>query len=115
MLETAFVRVRGQTSEYEEAVGFRQSGEAYRQQSGVTPEQARVMAAIIACRTPALGGQIYECQVCGAVEFASCSCRDRHCPKCQKFARAQGGGQQKVLQLPIPYFHVVFTTDNVIN
>src|SRR4030067_2875439 len=115
MLEPAYVRVRGQTSEYEGGEVFRQSGEALRQHAGVTPEQARVMAAIIACRTPAPGGQIYECQVCGAVEFASCSCRDRHCPKCQKFARAQWVEQQKVLQLPIPYFHVVFTTDHALN
>jgi len=115
MLETAYVRVRGQTTEYEVAEVFRQYGEAYRQQSAVTPEQARVMGAIMACRTAALGGQIYECLTCGAVEFAYCSCRDRHCPKCQKFARAQWVEQQTALVLPIPYFHVVFTTDHAIN
>ena len=107
MLETAYVRVRGQTTEYEVAEVFRQYGEAYRQQYAVTPEQARVMGAIMACRTAALGGQIYECLTCGAVEFAYCSCRDRHCPKCQKFARAQWVEQQTALVLPIPYFHVV--------
>ena len=51
MLETAYVRVRGQTTEYEVADVFRQYGEAYRQQYAVTPEQARVMGAIVACRT----------------------------------------------------------------
>ena len=115
MLETAYVRVRGVHTEYEVADVLREYGEAYRQQYRVTPEQARVMAAIVACRTAALGGQVYECQVCGAVEFAYCSCRDRHCPKCQKFARAQWVEQQKVWQLPIPYFHVVFTTDHALN
>ena len=115
MLETAYVRVRGQTTEYEVAEVFREYGEAYRQQYAVTPEQARVMGAITACRTAALGGQVYECQVCGAVEFAYHSCRDRHCPKCQKFARAQWVEAQKVYLLPIPYFHVVFTTDPAIN
>jgi len=115
MLETAYVRVRGQTTEYEVADVFRQYGEAYRQQYPVTPEQARVMGAIVACRTLALGGQIYECLKCGAVEFAYHSCRDRHCPKCQKFARAQWVEAQKVYRLPIPYFHVVFTTDHALN
>lgn len=115
MLETAYVRVRGQTSEYEVAEVFRQYGEAYRQQYAVTPEQARVMGALVACRTGALGGQIYECLTCGAVEFAYHSCRDRHCPKCQKFARAQWVEAQKVYLLPIPYFHVVFTTDHALN
>lgn len=115
MLETAYVRVRGQTTEYEVAEVFRQYGAAYRQQSAVTPEQARVMAAIVACRTAALGGQVYECLICGAVEFAYHSCRDRHCPKCQKFARAQWVEAQKVYLLPIPYFHVVFTTDHALN
>jgi hypothetical protein len=109
------VRVRGQTTEYEVADVFREYGDAYRAQYPVTPEQARVMGAIVTCRTLALGGQIYECLTCGAVEFAYHSCRDRHCPKCQKFARAQWVEAQKVYLLPIPYFHVVFTTDHAIN
>jgi hypothetical protein len=110
-----YIQVRGARTKHEVADVFREYGDAYRAAYPVTPEQARVMAAIGACRTAALGGQIYECQVCGAVEFAYCSCRDRHCPKCQKFARAQWVAAQKVYLLPIPYFHVVFTTDHAIN
>ena len=87
----------------------------YRQSHRLTPRQGQVCRHILDCRTEALGGQIYECQVCGAVEFAYCSCRDRHCPKCQKFARAQWVEGQKVYLLPIPYFHVVFTTDHALN
>ncbi len=115
MLESAYVRVRGQTSESEVAEVFRQYGATYRQQYALTPEQARVMQDLVACRTAALGGQVYECLVCGAVEFAYGSCGNRHCPKCQKFARAQWVEAQKVYLLPIPYFHVVFTTDHAIN
>lgn len=110
-----YVRVRGAQLEYEVADVLRQYGDAYRQRYGVTAEQARVMAAITACRTAALGGQVYECVQCGAVEFAYHSCRDRHCPKCQKFERAQWVEQHKVVLLPIPYFHIVFTTDHAIN
>ena len=113
--ERNYVSVRGASQAYEVADVFREYGDAYRAQYPVTPEQARVMGALVACRTRALGGQVYECQVCGAVEFAYCSCRDRHCPKCQKFARAQWVEQQKVLLLPLPYFHVVFTPDHAIN
>lgn len=113
MRDTRYLHVRGQTTEVADV--FREYGEAYRQQYSVTPEQARVMGAMVACRTAALGGQIYECLACGAVEFAYHSCRDRHCPKCQKFERAQWVAQQKVLLLPIPYFQVVFTTDHAIN
>ncbi|MEK7323871.1 MAG: transposase zinc-binding domain-containing protein [Chloroflexota bacterium] len=113
--EASYIHVRGARTEYEVADVFREYGEAYRAQYAVTPEQARVMGAIVACRTPGLGGQIYECLTCGAVEFAYHSCRDRHCPKCQKFARAQWVEAQKVYLLPIPYFHVVFTTDHAIN
>ena len=113
--EVPYVHVRGQTSEYEVADVFREYWDAYRAQHPVTAEQAKVARAIRACRTAALGGQIYECLNCGAVEFAYHSCRDRHCPKCQKFERAQWVEAQKVVLLPIPYFHVVFTTDHAIN
>jgi hypothetical protein len=115
MRETDYVWTRGVGAKYEVADVLRKYGEAYRAQYPITPEQARVMAAIVACRTGALGGQVYECLNCGGVEFAYHSCRDRHCPKCQKFERAQWVEQQKVLLLPIPYFHVVFTTDHAIN
>ncbi|MBE7470557.1 MAG: transposase [Anaerolineales bacterium] len=43
------------------------------------------------------------------------SCRDRHCNQCQKYERAKWVEQQKVMQLPIPYFHIVFTTDHALN
>ncbi len=115
MFATDYIHVRGTHTAYEVADVFREYGDAYRARYPVTDEQAQVMAALVACRTAALGGQIYECLNCGAVEFAYCSCRNRHCPKCQKFERAQWVEAQQVLLLPIPYFHVVFTTDHALN
>jgi hypothetical protein len=44
--------------------------------------ERRVMAAIEACRTPALGGHVEQCDDCGLVRCAYNSCRNRHCPKC---------------------------------
>jgi hypothetical protein len=90
---------------------FRRHGPAYRQahaeQLGST--ERRVMAAIEACRTPALGGHAEQCADCGFVRYAYNSCRDRHCPKCQGLARAEWLEARQAELLPVSYFHVVFT------
>ncbi len=67
------------------------------------------MAAIEACRTPALGGHVEHCADCGLVRHAYNSCRNRHCPKCQGLARADWLAERQAELLPVPYFHVVFT------
>ena len=94
---------------------FREHWAEYRQKYAVTPEQARVAGAIMACRTAQLGGRIDQCSECGALVFRFNSCRDRHCNQCQKYERAKWVQKQQVLQLPIPYFHIVFTTDHALN
>jgi hypothetical protein len=90
---------------------FRHHGAAFRQahaaQLGRT--ERRVMAAIEACRTAALGGHVESCADCGFVRNAYNSCRDRHCPKCQGLARAEWLEARQADLLPVPYFHVVFT------
>jgi hypothetical protein len=90
---------------------FRRHGEAFRaaQAGRLSSEQRRVMAAIEACRTAALGGHVEQCDDCGLVRIAYNSCRDRHCPKCQGLARAQWIADRRADLLPVPYFHVVFT------
>jgi Putative transposase/Transposase zinc-binding domain len=90
---------------------FCRHGEAYREANvgHLDRCQRRVMAAIEACRTSALGGHVRCCKVCGHKEIAYCSCRDRHCPTCQgSAARAWLEARQADL-LPVEYFHVVFT------
>jgi hypothetical protein len=109
------ITVRTSKQEFEVADVIRQFEAAYRQQYPVTPQQARVLAALKACRTAELGGHIYECNACGALEFVYHSCRDRHCPKCGKFKKAEWIERQKVVLLPIPYFHITFTTDHALN
>ncbi len=109
------ITVRSSKQEYEVADVIRLFEGAYRQKYAVSPEQARVMGSLKACRTAAMGGHIYECNECGALEFAYCSCRDRHCPKCGKFKKAQWVERQKVVLLPISYFHITFTTDHALN
>jgi len=90
---------------------FRRHGEAYREAKAGHLDrcQRRVMAAIEACRTAALGGHVRQCTACGHREISYCSCRDRHCPTCQgSAARAWLEARQADL-LPVEYFHVVFT------
>jgi Putative transposase/Transposase zinc-binding domain len=90
---------------------FRRHGAAYRAEYAATLSngQRRVMGAIEACRTPALGGHVERCTDCGEVRIAYNSCRNRHCPKCQGLARAQWLADRQAELLPVPYFHVVFT------
>ena len=90
---------------------FRRHGAAYRADHVATlsNSQRRVMAAIEACRTSALGGHVERCADCGEVRISYNSCRDRHCPKCQSLARAQWLADRQAELLPVPYFHVVFT------
>lgn len=94
---------------------FREHWAEYRAKYPVTLQQAKVVGSIMACRTAQLGGRIDQCNACGALVFRFNSCRDRHCNQCQKYERAKWVEQQKVIQLPIPYFHGVFTTDHALN
>lgn len=90
---------------------FRRHGDAYRQaQAGhLGRTERRVMGAIMACRTAALGGHVERCADCGVIRVAYNSCRNRHCPKCQGLARAEWLAERQAELLPVPYFHVVFT------
>jgi hypothetical protein len=75
----------------------------------VSPQQGRALAAIAACRTPALGGHGFECDSCGHSVLTYNSCRNRHCPQCQALAQARWVEARQVDLLPVEYFHVVFT------
>jgi hypothetical protein len=88
---------------------FRQHGPAYRQAHSLPLHQQRLMHAIEACRTPALGGVVEWCDHCQYTHTYYRSCRNRHCPKCQGLARAKWLEQRKAELLPTAYFHVVFT------
>jgi len=90
---------------------IRRYGDAYRAQreTSLSGTQRRVMQAITACRTAALGGHVEACDDCGHQRISYNSCRNRHCPKCQSLARAQWIEDRQAELLPCPYFHVVFT------
>lgn len=89
----------------------RQFGESFLAARGETlcREHRRVLGAIEACRTAALGGHLYRCPRCDYERPVYNSCRNRHCPKCQALASARWVEARRAELLPVPYFHLVFT------
>jgi hypothetical protein len=94
---------------------FRRWLDDYREQYELSYQQTKIINAICKCRTAALGGYLNECDTCGKYDIAYCPCRDRHCPNCGHFEKAQWLEKQKALLLPVPYFQTVFTIDHVFN
>jgi hypothetical protein len=90
---------------------FRCQGPAWRQANAghLSLGQLKVMSAIEACRTAALGGHVAACADCGHIHVAYNSCRNRHCPKCQGAAAADWLAARQAELLPVLYYHVVFT------
>jgi putative transposase/transposase-like zinc-binding protein len=92
---------------------FRDHGPAWREanRGHVSLEQLKVMSAIERCRTAALGGYVARCEneKCGHTVIAYCSCRDRHCPKCQAAASREWLAEREAELLPVQYFHIVYT------
>jgi len=75
----------------------------------------KVLRALVACHTSALGGHHYRCQHCGKEHFVPHSCRNRHCPACQGANGFDWLDKQAEALLPIPYFHLVFTLPHELN
>ena len=92
---------------------FRDFGPAWREanRGHVSHAQLKVMGAIETCRTAALGGYVARCEneQCGHTAIAYCSCRNRHCPKCQGSQALAWMEKRKAELLQVPYFHIVFT------
>jgi hypothetical protein len=93
----------------------RQHGAEILQQQSLSSVQRRALAAVEACRTPALGGHVESCDRCGASRTVYHSCRNRHCPKCQVLAKERWVEARCARLLPVEYFHVVFTLPHELN
>jgi hypothetical protein len=72
------------------------------------PSHRRAVAAILSCRTPALGGQRYRCD-CGQEHYAYHSCNHRACPQCGHADATEWLDRQRRKLLPVPYYLVTFT------
>jgi len=88
---------------------------AYRHTHKLTPQQAKVTNLLCACHTQALGGYTLRCDDCGHCKDYFHSCRNRHCPQCQRQASEHWLLQRQQDLLPVPYFHVVFTLPHTLN
>jgi hypothetical protein len=92
---------------------FRDFGPAWREanRGHVSHAQLKVMSAIEAFRTAALGGYVARCEnaECGHTVIAYCSCRNRHCPNCQGSQALAWMEERKAELLEVPYFDIVFT------
>ena len=80
----------------------------------ITGLHLKVLRAIAACRTAALGGHVDQCDSCGQRAISYNSCLNRHCPKCQAAARQQWLEKRSAELLPVPYYHVVFTLPHLL-
>jgi hypothetical protein len=72
-------------------------------------EHKKVLRAITACRTGALGTVLYACELCGRTHTVGRSCGNRHCPTCQQDKAQAWLENQLDRLLPCPYFLVTFT------
>jgi len=86
----------------------------HRHRRWMTLLHLKVLRAIAACRTAALGGHIEQCDRCGQQAISYNSCLNRHCPKCQAAARQRWLAKRSAELLPVPYYHVVFTLPHVL-
>jgi hypothetical protein len=94
---------------------LRHFGPQYLRSHGLSSSQARAWRAIVACRTPALGGQRLRCDRCGAEQWRWHSCRNRHCPQCGSRDRDAWRAAQLAELLNVPYCHFVFTLPHELN
>ena len=94
---------------------LRNHGQPYRATQALSVVQDKAWRAIVACRTPLLGGHIECCDQCGTVRHVYHSCRNRHCPQCQTRAKEAWLAARRRELLPAPYFHLVFTLPHDLN
>lgn len=92
-------------------------GPAYLEKFGnrIPKRHRHVMQKIEACRTGALGGEVFLCPPCNTYRYRYHSCQDRHCPKCGNDKADQWLRMQSALLLPVPYFMVTFTLPDTLN
>jgi len=77
--------------------------------AGILPSHRRAVRAVLACRTAALGGQVYRCVQCDQDHFVYHSCHHRACPQCGYTATTQWLERQQRKLLPVPYYLITFT------
>jgi hypothetical protein len=73
------------------------------------PSHRRALGALIACRTEALGGQLWPCEPCGQGHSVSHACRNRSGPTCPRLETEAWLAERRPERLPVPSFPVGLT------
>ena len=94
---------------------FKQYGDEYIKNHNLSKEQWKVFNAIRYCKTKELGYHICACTECGEEYFGFNSCRNRHCPMCQSYAREKWIQKEASYLLDIRYFHIITTVPHELN
>ena len=94
---------------------FKKYGYDYQKKHKLSKEQWNVYNAIISCKTHALGFHTITCDECGETHIALNSCRNRHCPNCQAYAREKWIAKENSYLLDCPYFHIITTIPSELN
>jgi hypothetical protein len=88
---------------------FRACGNEFASALHLSACQQKAFAAVLACRTSAMGSHTLLCDQCDHHKICYNSCRNRHCPKCQYARQLVWVEKLKARLLPVRYFHLVFT------
>ena len=94
---------------------FQKFGEEYISIYNLSDEQWKVFNAIRKCKTKELGIHTITCSKCGEVTIGYNSCRNRHCPMCQSYAREKWIENESKYLLDCPYFHIITTVPAELN
>ena len=94
---------------------FKLYGSEYIKNHNLSKEQWKVYNAIINCGTKELGYHICTCAQCGEQYFGYNSCRNRHCPMCQNYAREKWIAKESSYLLDSKYFHIITTVPYELN
>ena len=102
-------------SEYTVQKIFQEYGDDYITKHNLSREQWKVFNAIRKCKTSKLGYHIFTCSECGEEYFGKNSCRNRHCPMCQGYAREKWIDNENQYLLDCQYFHIITTVPHELN
>ena len=94
---------------------FLKYGNEYIKNNNLSKEQWKVFNSIRNCKTKNLGYHIYTCSECGEEYLGYNSCRNRHCPMCQSYAREKWINKESSYLLDSKYFHIITTVPYELN
>ena len=77
--------------------------------AGILPSHRAAIRAVLSCRTPERGGQLYSCGPCRELRRVFHSCHHRACPRCGEPETVQWRDAQRLRLLPVRYFLLTFT------